>query len=162
MDIKIITAILEKDIAAGRQLGYQYAAAICKDPILEQYFKSQNFLSEIDKMPEGYESPDGAYLIAYVDDEAAGTVALKRLENDVCEMKRLFVIPKYQGIGLGRLLAEHIINEGKGLGYSRMRLDNSRSVMAKAVSIYKLMGFYEIESYNQNFVPDAMFMEKVL
>ena len=162
MDIKIIMPVLEKDIATGRQLGYQYAATICKDSILEKYFKSQNYLAEIDKMPKGYESPDGAYLIAYVDDEAAGTVALKRLGDDVCEMKRLFVIPKYQAIGLGRLLARHIINEGKRLGYARMRLDSSRSAMAKAVSMYKSMGFYEIEPYNQNFVPDALFMEKVL
>ena len=162
MDIKIITPKTEKDIADGLQLGYEYAEIICKDPFLEQYFKSQNFLAEIDKMPKGYEPPDGAYLIAYANDEAVGTVALKRLDDDVCEMKRLFVIEKYQGNGIGRLLAEHIINEGKKLGYKRMRLDSSRSVMSKAVFMYKALGFYEIEPYNQNCVPDALFMEKIL
>lgn len=162
MDIKIITPISEADLEDGRQLGYQYAATITRDPALEQYFKSQDFFTEIDKMPEGYEPPEGSYLLAYVNGEAAGIVALKRLEENICEMKRLFVIPKYQGIGLGRLLTEQIIDQGKKLGYSRMRLDSSRSVMAKAVSMYKAMGFYEIQAYNQNFVPDALFMEKKL
>src|SRR5262249_25661062 len=114
------------------------------------------------KMPKGYEPPQGIYLLAYVDNKAAGTVALKRLDNDICEMKRLFVSPKFRGIGLGKLLAERIIDEAKKFGYTKMRLDNSRSVMAKAVLLYKSLGFYEIEPYNQNFVADALFMEKIL
>jgi ribosomal protein S18 acetylase RimI-like enzyme len=119
-------------------------------------------LTEIEEMPKGYESPDGAYFIAYVDGVAAGIVALKRLDATTCEMKRLFIDPKFRGVGLGKYLAEHIINEGKRLGYTKMRLDNSRSVMAKAVSLYKSLGFYEIEPYNQNSVPDALFMERLL
>jgi GNAT superfamily N-acetyltransferase len=99
-----------------------------KNLILESYFKDQNFLPEIDKMPKGYEPPQGIYLLVYVDNEAAGTVALKRLDNDICEMKRLFVNPKFQGIGLGKLLAERVIDEAKKLGCTKMRLDNSRSV----------------------------------
>jgi GNAT superfamily N-acetyltransferase len=162
MDIKIITPRSEAELEAARQLGYQYAATITRDPILDEYFKSQNFFREIDKMPVGYEPPEGAYLLAYVEGEPAGIVALKQLEENICEMKRLFVIPKYQGIGLGRSLTEQIIDQGKQLGYSRMRLDSSRSVMAKAVSMYKALGFYEIPPYNQNFVPDALFMEKKL
>jgi ribosomal protein S18 acetylase RimI-like enzyme len=162
MNIRIMTPVSEKDIEFGRELGYQYAAAITKDPILKEYFESRSILADIDKMPHGFEPPDGAYLLAYVGDAPAGIVALKRLEDDICEMKRLFVSPEFQGIGLGRLLIEQIIKEGKRLGYAKMRLDSSRSVMAKAVLLYRSMGFYEIEPYNQNFVPDALFMEKVL
>jgi ribosomal protein S18 acetylase RimI-like enzyme len=162
MKIEIITPTTEKDLEIARQLGYQYAATISEDPFLEKYFKSQNYFAEIDKMPKGYEPPDGAYFLAFVEDTPAGIVALKRLENSICEMKRLFVAPEFRGTGLGRILAERIVSEGKKLGYTKMRLDNSRSVMAKAVALYKSMGFYEIEPYNQNFVPDAYFMEKIL
>jgi ribosomal protein S18 acetylase RimI-like enzyme len=101
-------------------------------------------------------------LLAYVDSEAAGTVALKRLDDDICEMKRLFVRSKFQGLGLGKKLAQQAIFEAKKLRYTKMRLDNSRSVMAKAVMLYKSLGFYEIEPYNENFVADALFMEKIL
>ena len=162
MAIKIIIPTLKSELEEARKLGYEYVEAMGKNPVLKPYFKDQNFLLEIDKMPKGYEPPQGIYLLAYVDNEAAGTVALKCLDNEICEMKRLFVNPKFQGIGLGKLLAERVIDEAKKLGYTKMRLDNSRSAMAKAVSLYKSLGFYEIERYNQNFVADALFMERIL
>jgi GNAT superfamily N-acetyltransferase len=162
MTINIIVPESKSELEDARRLGYEYVETIGKNPILEPYFKDQNFLTEIDKMPKGYEPPQGIYLLAYVDNEAAGTAALKSLDNDICEMKRLFVSPKFQGIGLGKLLAERVIDEAKKLGYTKMRLDNSRSVMAKAVLLYKSLGFYEIEPYNENFVADALFMEKIL
>jgi len=162
MTINIIVPASKSELEDARRLGYEYVEAMGKNPILEPYFKDQNFLLEIDKMPKGYEPPDGIYLLAYVENEAAGTVALKRLDDEFCEMKRLFVSPKFQGIGLGKLLAERVMDEATKLGYAKMRLDNSRSVMAKAILLYKSLGFYEIEPYNQNFVPDALFMEKIL
>ena len=162
MPIKIIIPKSKLEIEDGRMLGHEYVQAMGNNPILKTYFKDQDFLTEIDKMPKGYEPPDGIYLVAYVDNQAAGTVALKRLEDGICEMKRLFIRPKYQGLGLGRKLAEKVILEAKKLRYTKMRLDNSRSVMSKAVMLYKSLGFYEIEPYNKNFVADALFMEKIL
>ena len=162
MTINIIVPASQPELEDARRLGYEYVETIGKNPLLETYFKDQNFLPEIDQMPRGYEPPEGIYLLAYADNKAAGTVALKRLDNNICEMKRLFVSPKFQGVGLGKLLAERVMDEAKKLGYAKMRLDNSRSVMAKAVLLYKSLGFYEIEPYNQNFVADALFMEKIL
>jgi len=162
MTIKIIVPKSKSEIEDGRLLGYEYVETIGNYPLLKAYFKDQDFLSEIDAMPKGYEPPDGIYLVAYVDNEAAGTIALKRLEDDICEMKRLFVKAKFQGLGLGRKLAEELILEAKKLRYTKMRLDNSRSVMAKAIMLYESLGFYEIEPYNENFVTDALFMEKIL
>ncbi len=113
-----------------------------------------------DKYREG--TTPGDLLTSYVNHEAAGTAALKCLDIDICEIKRLFVSPNFQGIGLGKLLADRVIAGAKKLGYSKMRHDNSRSVMAKAMSLYRSLGFYEIEPYNQNFVVDALSMEKTL
>lgn len=162
MAIKIIIPTSHSELEDARKLGYEYVETMGKHPVLASYFKDQNFFAEIDKMPKGYEKPDGVYLLAYVDDQAAGTVALKRLDPHICEMKRRFVRPAFQGLGLGKLLAERVIDEAKDLGYTKMRLDNSRSVMARAISLYKSLGFYEIDSYNNNFVADALFMEKIL
>ena len=162
MKIKIITPKSESEIEDGRLLGYEYVETIGNDPVLKPYFKNQNFLPEIDKMPKGYEAPDGVYLVAYVNDEPAGTIALKKLDNTICEMKRLYVRPKFQGLGLGKKLVEQLIIESKRLNYIKMRLDNSKTAMAKANRLYESMGFYEIEPYNDNFVADAFFMEKIL
>jgi GNAT superfamily N-acetyltransferase len=162
LDIKIITPASEKDLEIGRGLGYQYAANITNDPIIEKYFKNQDFYGEIDRMPKSYEPPEGAYLLAFVEEKPAGIVSLKRITDEICEMKRLFVTSQFQGLGLGRILAERIINEGRQLGYTKMRLDSHSLVMAKAIKMYKSMGFYEIEPYNQNFVPHVIFLETIL
>ena len=63
---------------------------------------------------------------------------------------------------MGKLLVEKALDEAKHLGFTKMRLDNSKSAMEKANALYKALGFYEIDRYNENFVPDAYFMEKVL
>ena len=162
MPIEIIIPRTQSELADGRTLSYEYIKHIGSQPLLRPYFEAQNFDADIDKMPQGYEFPDGVFLVAYIDRVAAATVAVHRLDDTTCEMKRLYVRPQFQGNGLGKLLTERAILEAKDLGYHKMRLDNSRSVMAKANAIYKRMGFYEIEPYNKNFVADAYFMEKIL
>lgn len=113
-------------------------------------------------MPVGYEPPDGICLLAYYKGVAVGTVALRKLDQSLCEMKRLYVKPLARGTGLGKKLVEELMVQGKKLGYSKMRLDNSRSAMAKANELYSALGFYEIERYNDNPVSDAYFMERIL
>ena len=160
--IEIITPTSKTEIADGRELHYEYIEQVGGQPLLRPYFETQNFAADIDQMPRGYEAPDGVYLVAYVNGVPAGTVAVRRLDETTCEMKRLYVRPAFQGFGLGRMLAEKAIAESKRIGYSRMRLDNSKSVMTKANALYASLGFYEIVPYNTNFVADAYFMEKIL
>ncbi|WP_276368782.1 GNAT family N-acetyltransferase [Chryseolinea sp. H1M3-3] len=162
MEIKILVPSSESDVEALRNLGYEYLATLSKNMITREYFESQNFQLEIDKMPSGFERPNGICLLAYVNNESAGTVAVRRIDANTCEMKRLFVKPKFQGMGLGRQLAERVMAEAKDLGYTKMRLDTSRSAMAAGISLYQSMGFYEIAPYNDNFIVDAIFMEKIL
>jgi GNAT superfamily N-acetyltransferase len=162
MNIEIIIATTAKELMDGRELSHEYVDHLGSQPFLQQYFESQHFHSEIDKMPEGYEFPDGVFLVAYINEVAAGTVAIRRLNGTTCEMKRLYVRPSFQGYSLGKRLIERSILEAKNLGYLKMRLDNSKSVMQKANAIYKSLGFYDIERYNTNSVADAYFMEKIL
>ena len=86
-------------------------------------------------MPGDYAPPDGRLLLAEYQGEIAGCVAFDRLEGEICEMKRLYLRPKFRGKGLGRALAMAILAEARGIGYSRMRLDTVEPVMKDAVAM---------------------------
>ncbi len=100
----------------------------------------------------------GALLLAYEDGFVAGCVALKRLDESTCEMKRLYVRPQYRGEKIGRELVDHIIRMGKTLGYTTMKLDTDREAHREAIALYRRSGFREIARYND--APrDFLFME---
>ena len=92
-------------------------------------------------------------------DEPAGCVALKKLTDGVCEMKRLYVCKQHRGTGLGRTLVERIIQAARNLGYRTMRLDTVPSIMAGAVALYRSLGFRDIPACCFNPIPGALFME---
>jgi ribosomal protein S18 acetylase RimI-like enzyme len=118
----------------------------------------QRFDEELEGLPGAYASPTGRVLLAYDAELVAGCVGLRRLEPDVCEMKRLFVRPGWRESGLGRRLAVAVIDEARSLRYARMRLDTLPS-MGAAHGLYRSLGFRDIDAYTVNPVPGTRFLE---
>ena len=119
----------------------------------------QSFEVELAKLPWEYAPPSGRLLLARSGAVAAGCVAMHKLEEGICEMKRLYVRPQFRGTGLGRRLAEEIIAQAREIGYQRMRLDTVVSVMGRAVELYRALGFREIAPYRENPIPSVLYME---
>jgi putative acetyltransferase len=122
----------------------------------------QNFDQELANLPGDYSPPYGKLLLAEFEGELAGCVALHKLEDEICEMKRLYLRPQFRGKGLGRALATRIIAEARDLGYSRLRLDTVESAMQDAVAMYLKLGFRKIDPYCANPMPSALYLELVL
>jgi putative acetyltransferase len=151
--MEIIHADCGRDIDRARELFEEYEAW------LEIDLCFQNFEMELAELPGKYAPPDGRLVLAVVEGNVAGCVALRKIDVGICEIKRLFLRPAFRGRGLGRQLAEVIIQEAKQIGYERMRLDTLPPKMNDAIALYRSLGFKEIEPYYTNPVPGAKFMD---
>jgi GNAT superfamily N-acetyltransferase len=118
----------------------------------------QGFATELASLPGLYALPRGRLLLASVGGEALGCVALRSVGGTVCEMKRLFVRPAFQGRGLGRRLAEMVIAEARTIGYSTMTLD-TLPFMHAAIRLYETLGFVRRPAYYATPLQETIFME---
>jgi len=118
----------------------------------------QDFETELKTLPGKYAPPDGVLIIALVDGLAVGCVALRKICDGTCEMKRLYVRDEFKGLGIGKRLSTMIIEEASKLNYHYIRLDTLAS-LKKAQDLYISLGFYDIEPYTYNPVEGARFME---
>ena len=138
---------LADDLDVVRRLFREYAESLD----LEAHF--QGFDDEVAELP--YES----LLVASLDGEPVGCVALRRLDGGTCEMKRMFVRPSARGAGVGRALAVASLERARALGFRTMRLDTLPHRMEAAGELYRSLGFVEVGRYNDNPIEGVVFME---
>lgn len=151
-----VTQATGPEIEIARSLFQEYAAGLG----ISLCF--QNFDQELANLPGDYAPPSGRLLLVRYGEQLAGCVALRGLDDEVCEMKRLYLRPEFRGKGLGRKTVDAIVAEAKQIGYSRMKLDTLPGRMDDAIALYRLLGFTETEPYYQNPVAGALFMERYL
>lgn len=149
----IIDATTEEQIELARELFVEY----------QEWFGMslcfQNFDEELATLPGAYAPPDGRLYLAYSDDQLAGCGALKKLEDGICEMKRLFVRDAFRGKKIGIALIDRILADARSIGYKKIRLDTYPPKMGKAVSLYESYGFKQIEPYYHNPFGETLYME---
>lgn len=150
-----LTALTSSDdphMEEARSLLLEYAQSLDVD------LAFQNFDQELAEFPASYLPPGGALLLATREERLAGSVAMRRIDDKNCEMKRLYVRPEFRRTGLGRELAVAIIHAAKGIGYCHMRLDTLPG-MDDAQDLYRILGFREIAAYYDNPIPGTRYLE---
>jgi GNAT superfamily N-acetyltransferase len=143
------------DLDDVRRLFGEYAASLAFD------LSFQAFDRELAELPGRYAPPTGALLVARVDDEPVGCVALRPLDGAICELKRLYVRPGHRSGGTGRRLVVAALAEAGRLGYRRVRLDTVPG-MEQAQVLYERLGFQDIAPYTDNPIAGTRFLELVL
>jgi GNAT superfamily N-acetyltransferase len=139
------------DLSVVRRLFREYADGLGVDLCF------QDFEAELASLPGKYAPPHGRLLLAWDGDAALGCVALRPIDGNDCEMKRLYVRPEARGLRLGRLLVERLLAQARGIGYRRICLD-TLPTMLSAQRLYESLGFGPIEPYVHNPVPGAKFL----
>jgi ribosomal protein S18 acetylase RimI-like enzyme len=155
-EIRLVVADTPPLVDAAREVFREYAASLQIDLCF------QDFEAELAGLPGEYGAPDGQLLLAMVDGELAACGALRCLRGtdyaNACEMKRLYVRPAYRRFGLGRALAQALLDEARRAGYSAMLLD-TLDEMEAARELYATLGFEEIPPYYFNPIPGAHYLK---
>ena len=154
--IDIVQVKTEADIEDARAIFREY------EQWLGLSLCFQSFEEELASLPGFYAPPDGRLYLARIDGETVGCIGIRKLEDGICEMKRLYLRESARGKGVGLTLIEKVIADAREIGYAKMRLDTYPPKMGKAVRLYESHGFYEIKPYYENPHGDTLFMEKVL
>ncbi|MBE6969300.1 MAG: GNAT family N-acetyltransferase [Ruminococcaceae bacterium] len=128
------------------------------DPAFQEYLNIQNYDEEIAHLEYKYGEPAGRLYLARWDDAVAGCIGLRRIDEKNCEMKRLYVYPAFRGKHIAEALTTRIIADARAIGYKAMLLD-TLPFLQGALRLYKKLGFYEIESYNNSPMDTSIYMK---
>lgn len=147
----IVQPCNQKHLRACRNLFAGYHRSIGVD------LSYQGFQQEVENLPGAYSHPDGSLFIAMEGDEPVGCVALRRLNVNSAELKRLYVLPRFRKDGLGRKLCYLVLNEAMENGYESVFLD-TLPVMHEAIALYRSLGFTGCAAYYETPLEDTVFM----
>jgi len=155
-DIRLIPADGPEWLDGVRDIFREYAGSLAVD------LAFQGFDEELASLPGRYIAPEGQLMLALVDGGIAGCGAFAPLHDadypNACEMKRLYVRPAFRRFGLGRIIAQALLDDARRAGYSTMLLDTLDDMEA-ARELYATLGFHEIPPYYFNPIPGAHYLK---
>ena len=155
-DFEIIPAFSHKDEI--KELFSEYTQMLVdNDPVFASYLDLQNYDDELENLEHKYGEPEGRLYIALNGGKAAGCIGLKRMDSDTCELKRMYVRPEFRCQGLAEYLSRIILSDAKVAGYKHIQLD-TLPFLQTAQRLYRRIGFYEIEKYNDSPMENATYM----
>ena len=157
--INIIEVQTATELTQVKDLFRAYFQFLAQDHGLDISY--QGIEEELASLPGKFAPPDGRLILAVMSEQSIGCAALRRMDEEVCELKRMFVLPQFRGQGIGKALARKLIEDARTIGYECMRLDTGNFLTA-AIQLYESLSFQRIEPYND--VPEdirkiAIFME---
>jgi len=133
---------------AAKRVIYRVAQDVFNDarPLDESiaFYEERGELKDMDNIEQSYFENSGIFLVMAEDDTIIGTGAIRKLEEGVCELKRLWLLTEYHGKGLGYRIIQRLLSFAKEKGYQRIRLETSPVYQKRAVEFYKRLGFCEI------------------
>ncbi len=157
MSIEIIEAYSYKEEI--KALFDEYTKMLIEgDSEFKKYLELQNYSHETENLEEKYGLPYGRLYVALFDGSVTGCIALRKIDEENAELKRLYVKPEYRGNKIGNILLEHILAEAKKIGYKHILLD-TLPFLTTAIEMYKKVGFYEIESYNNSPMDNLIYLK---
>ena len=160
-----IRRIEPDEVPAAKQLIYRVAHVVFNNSrSLEEsiaYFESRGQLEDMDNIQQAYFDNDGIFLVMTNNDQLIGTGAIRKLEDKICELKRLWLLTEYHSRGLGYRMMQELLSFAREKGYERIRLETDPIYQKRAVEFYKRLGFYEIPILNATDDEDIL-MEMLL
>jgi len=157
-----IRPIEPHEIPLAKDLIYRVAHQVFRDTrTLEEsiaFYEAKGQLHDMDEFQETYFGGDGVFLVITDEDRIIGTGAIRRLDETVCELKRVWLLFEYHGRGLGYRIIQELLAFARARGYRLIRLETDRDDQSRAYNLYKRLGFYEIPRYSDNADDAAMEM----
>jgi putative acetyltransferase len=159
-----IRPLKPEEIPVAKRLIYQVAHKVFQDTrSLDEsiaFYESKSLLQDINDLKECYFDNDGIFLAMTDDNRIIGTGAVLKLNDEICELKRVWLLHEYHGQGLGYRIMQELLAFAREKGYVRMRLETDQEYQSRAFDFYKRLGFYEIPRYSQH--EDETAMEMIL
>ena len=147
---------------AAKRVIYRVAHDIFHDPrSLEEsiaYHESRGELKDMDDIQRNYFENGGIFLVMLDENHLIGTGAIRQLEDDICELKRLWLLSQYHGRGLGYRMIQELFSFARENGYRRIWLQTDAVQQSRALEFYRRLGFYEIPRYTDRTDDIAMEM----
>lgn len=152
------------EVSIAKDLIYRVAHRVFNDtrPLEESvaFYESKGTLEDMDDIQQTYLGNDGTFLVMMDEDRIIGTGAIRKLDDTICELKRVWLLFDYHGKGLGYKMIQELLAFAREKGYQKIRLETDRDNQHRAYELYRRLGFYEIPRYSNH--QDEVAMEMML